>query len=268
MFQKEQLSGIAITLAAHALLLLWAYFYVMPQKEQQRAAFIEVTLGEFKSGSPSKRASQKSEELKKRINPSQQIFEEEKIDQPKENLQQTKTAPVKAADLAKVNSVNSEDIIQKTDSDEIDPTKKSADKVTDSETAIARAEQDRQNTNGQLESGNPLAAQGASDAAPGKGNDQDKSAPYELQWEGDIQRSPLVQPMPGLTENFNALVRLRFEVRPDGSVGRIIPLKKSGSPNVDQEVQRTIRSWRFSALPENVPQQAQWGTITFRFVLQ
>lgn len=268
MFQKEQISGIAITAGVHALLLLWAYLYVMPQKEQQRAAFIEVTLGEFKSGSPSKRAPQNAEEVKRRVNPSQNLVKEEEIDQPKEDLQKSKTAPVKAADLAKANPLNSEDIIQKTDSDEIDPTKKSADKITDTETAISKAEKDQKNTNGQLESGNPLATSGASDAAPGKGNDQDKSAPYELQWEGDIQRSPLVQPMPGLTENFNAVVRLRFEVRPDGSVGRIIPLKKSGSPNVDQEVQRTIRSWRFSALPSNVPQQAQWGTITFRFVLQ
>jgi TonB family protein len=268
MLEREQISGIIITLSVHAVLLLLAYFYVMPQKDQQRAAFIEVTLGEFKSGSPSRQAPIKAEEVKKRVNPGkEEVKEEQPVTRDKVQEEQ-KAAPVKPADLAKANPLNSEDIIKKTETDEIDPTQKSADKVTEAAPAVTKAEQAELNAEGALISGNPIATGGNSDASPGKGEDQDKSAPYELQWEGDIQRSPLVQPMPELTENFNALVRLRFEVRPDGSVGRIIPLKKSGSPNVDQEVQRTIRSWRFSSLPANVPQQAQWGTITFRFVLR
>ena len=35
---------------------------------------------------------------------------------------------------------------------------------------------------------------------------------------------------------------------------------------LETEVQSILRSWRFSRLPSSVPQQPQWGTITFQFV--
>lgn len=268
MLNKENSIGIIATVGFHLLLVLFAYFYVLPQKEQQRAAFIEVTLGEFKSGSPAKQAPQKAESRKERVNPSEQQIEEE---QPikAENVQQKQAkAEVKPADLAKVKPVESEEVIKKNEAEEIDPTRKAAEKNEKSESSETKAEKTDSKKEGEIISGAPTQNVGDTDASPGKGSDQDKSAPYELQWEGDIQRSALVQQLPALTQNFNALVRVRFEVRPDGSVGRLIPLKKSGSPEVDQEVQRTIRSWRFSALPSNVPQQVQWGTITFRFVVR
>lgn len=268
MLEKEQIIGIALTLGIHAILLLGAYFYVLPQKQQQRAAFIEVTLGEFKSGSPSKQAPVKAEEVKKRVNPGKEVVEEEKPEIPQEKAQEQKAAPVKAADLAKTAPVESEDVIKKTDTDEIDPSRKSADKVTETEPSVTKAEQDKQVAEGPIISGNPQANNGSNNSSPGKGEDQDKSAPYVLKWDGeDIERSTVFNPTPGIIENYNAVVTFRFEVRPDGSVGKIIPIRKS-SPTVNQEVQRTIRSWRFSALPANVPQQVQWGTITFRFVLQ
>lgn len=94
---------------------------------------------------------------------------------------------------------------------------------------------------------------------------KEKSAPYELNWEGDIERNPMVQPLPDNTTDSEATVTIRFEVKPDGSIGRIVPLKKM-NPELEREVTRTLRSWRFSQLPSGVPQQSQWGTITFRFV--
>lgn len=268
MLNKENSIGIIATVGFHLLLLLFAYFYVLPQKTQQRAAFIEVTLGEFKSGSPAKNAPQKSENTKSRINPSDKLVEEEQPTKQETVTQKQSKAEVKPAELAKVTPVNSEDIIKKNDAEEVDPTRKAADKNQEAESSETKAEKADRKNEGEVISGSPTQNVGDSDASPGKGSDQEKSAPYELQWEGDIQRSALVQQLPALTQNFNALVSVRFEVRPDGSVGRLIPLKKSGSPEIDQEVQRTIRSWRFSALPSNVPQQAQWGTITFRFVVR
>lgn len=92
-----------------------------------------------------------------------------------------------------------------------------------------------------------------------------ESAPFDLKWEGDLDRSPLVQPLPSNTTNTEGEVSVRFEVRPDGTVGRIIPLRKL-DPELEQEVQRTLRNWKFSRLPAGAPQQAQWGTITFRFM--
>ena len=268
MLSKENSIGIIATVGFHLLLLLLAYFYVLPQREQQRAAFIEVTLGEFKSGSPAKQAPQKSDSRKERVNPTEKQIEEEQPTKAETIQQKQAKAEVKPADLAKVKPVESEEIIKKNDAEQIDPTRKAADKQEEAESSETKAEKTDSKKEGEIISGAPTLNVGNTDASPGKGSDQEKSAPYELQWEGDIQRSALVQQLPALTQNFNALVRVRFEVRPDGSVGRLIPLKKSGSPEVDQEVQRTIRSWRFSALPSNVPQQAQWGTITFRFVVR
>jgi len=94
----------------------------------------------------------------------------------------------------------------------------------------------------------------------------DRSAPYDLQWEGDLDRSPMVQPLPTNPTNEESVITLRFVVKPDGSLGRIFPLRKM-NPELEREVMRTLRSWRFSRLPSGVPQESQWGTITFRFVM-
>lgn len=88
---------------------------------------------------------------------------------------------------------------------------------------------------------------------------------YEIQWEGDIERAPMVQPLPSNVANTEAVITVRIEIRPNGTVGRIIPLRKM-SPELETEVMRTLRSWRFNRLPTGIPQQPQWGTITFRFI--
>lgn len=93
----------------------------------------------------------------------------------------------------------------------------------------------------------------------------DNSNQYELQWEGDIKRLPLAQPLPTNITNSNAVITVRFEVRPNGTVGRIIPLRKM-SAELETEVMRTLRLWRFNRLPKGIPEQPQWGTVTFRFI--
>ena len=80
-----------------------------------------------------------------------------------------------------------------------------------------------------------------------------------------LERDPMVQPLPQNTANTEGVISVKFQVKPDGSVGLIIPLKKM-NPELEKEVQRTLRSWKFSKLPSGAPQQVQWGTITFRFV--
>ena len=92
-------------------------------------------------------------------------------------------------------------------------------------------------------------------------------SPYELQWEGDIERAPMIQPLPTNITNSNAVITVRFEVRPNGTVGRIIPLRKM-SAELETEVMRTLRLWRFNRLPKGIPEQPQWGTVTFRFITE
>ena len=86
-------------------------------------------------------------------------------------------------------------------------------------------------------------------------------------WEGDIQRAPLQQAMPRYVVEVEAVITVRFEVRADGTVGRVQPLQRM-NPELEREVLNTLRSWRFSRLPSSVPQESQWGRITFRFVLR
>ena len=93
------------------------------------------------------------------------------------------------------------------------------------------------------------------------------SAPYELNWEGNQERNPVVQPLPTNVTDTEATITIRFEVKPDGTAGRIIPLEKM-NPELEREVMRTLRNWRFSRLPSGVPQKSQWGAITFRFMVE
>jgi TonB family protein len=73
--------------------------------------------------------------------------------------------------------------------------------------------------------------------------------------------------MPNYVVEVEAVISVRFEVRADGTVGRIQPLQRM-NPELEREVMTTLRSWRFSRLPAGVPQESQWGRITFRFVLK
>jgi len=95
----------------------------------------------------------------------------------------------------------------------------------------------------------------------------ERSSRYDLQWESELSRTPMAQPMPSIITNKETVVTLRFEVHPDGSLGRVISLRQM-PPDIEREVMRTLRSWRFSRLPSGVPQEPQWGTVTFRLVSQ
>jgi|GEM_PF-895105 TonB family protein len=119
---------------------------------------------------------------------------------------------------------------------------------------------------GVTERGDERGLEGDVNVDQGTGNTDDSSPPYQLHWEGELDRTPQVQPLPSNPTNQEATVTIRFQVNPDGSIGQIFPLKKM-NPEFEREVMSALRSWRFSRLPPGVPQEPQWGTITFRFVL-
>lgn len=119
---------------------------------------------------------------------------------------------------------------------------------------------------GVRESGDERGVEGDVNIDQGTGTTEDASSPYQLQWEGDLDRTPQIQPLPSNPTIDEATITIRFEVKPDGSLGRVFPVQKM-NPKLEREVMRTLRSWRFSRLPEDVPQEPQWGIITFRFVL-
>ncbi|MBN2231941.1 MAG: hypothetical protein JW781_03855 [Deltaproteobacteria bacterium] len=63
-----------------------------------------------------------------------------------------------------------------------------------------------------------------------------------------------------------AEVKLRFWVRPDGTVVRVEPVL-IGSLSLMKAAELYLKAWRFNSLSAAVPQVDQWGTITIRFTI-
>lgn len=77
------------------------------------------------------------------------------------------------------------------------------------------------------------------------------------------RRQVLYRPSPPkVTVERETAVLLKFWVRPDGTVGRIVPLRK-GDPRLEAVAIRFLRGWRFNPLSERA--EEQWGTVPIVF---
>jgi TonB family protein len=79
-------------------------------------------------------------------------------------------------------------------------------------------------------------------------------------------REPLHRPpLPQVQVQAESEITLKFWVRPDGMVSRVLPERK-GDATLEAAAMRYLNGWRFAPLPPHEPQVEQWGTITVRFV--
>ncbi|MEE9275146.1 MAG: hypothetical protein V3V62_07545 [bacterium] len=62
----------------------------------------------------------------------------------------------------------------------------------------------------------------------------------------------------------SADIEFRFWVLPDGTVGRVVPVRK-GSAALEGIASNHLKRWRFSPLPPGAPRREEWGIISFRF---
>lgn len=62
-------------------------------------------------------------------------------------------------------------------------------------------------------------------------------------------------------------VKLRFWVAASGEVNRVSIERSSGYPEVDAEVVRAMKRWRFDWVEESA-EGTQWGTVLFKFRLK
>lgn len=88
--------------------------------------------------------------------------------------------------------------------------------------------------------------------------------------EGPIAESRTIVFQPGIPRvslNQATDVKLKFWVRPDGTVGRVEPVI-IGDLSLVRTAEVYVKAWRFNTLSPDVPQTEQWGTITIRFTLQ
>ncbi|MCC5908784.1 MAG: TonB family protein [Balneolaceae bacterium] len=266
---EEDRFGLGITFAIHLVILIIAILYTVNLKYEDRSAFMEVTLGEFRSGTIAQQAEVQREQVATRPNPTETQPDEPdpEIIQPEEVPQTPVEEVAKPVDLPdQIEEIEDDEIVETPDTDIIDPEAQEVTEDIMEEVVPPAAQEAEQVTEGVEESGDVRGARGDPNVDQGIGHTPDRSAPYDLQWEGELNRSPMVQPLPTNRTNEEAVISIRFEVHPDGSLGRVIPLRKM-NPELEREVMRTLRSWRFSRLPSGVPQEPQWGTITFRFVL-
>lgn len=265
---KEDQFGLIVTAVIHVVLIAFAIWYTVDVTAETRPAFIEVTMGQFRSGTPAEFAKEKKKQVATRPDPSDVEAEKPKQqpteqEEPEKATTEETTKPVDAPDQKE--DVQ-EEPVKTPKTDKVEPEKKTAKKEEKEVTVPPKSQKDETVQKGAENSGDEKGNKGELEADQGTGNDQKKSAPYELKWEGDIERAPVVQPLPSNTADVEAVITVKFEVKPDGSVGRIIPLKKM-NPELERQVMKTLKSWRFSRLPSGVPQESQWGTLTFRFVL-
>ena len=266
-FTEDDRFALKVTFGVNVVLLIISLLYTFDMNNNVRPSYIEVEFGEFKTGQLAEYSEVQNEEVAQRPDPSQVEPEDpvEEIPEPEVTPQTTTEEDTKPVDLPdQVEEVEAEEV-KTPETEKIDPTQQETEPQEEEVEVPPVAQENETVTEGAEESGDEEGARGDMNSDQGIGNDEEKSSPYELNWDGDIDRAAMVQPLPENSANTEAVITVRFEVRPDGTVGRIIPLKKM-NPELEREVMSTLRTWRFSSLPSGVPQQAQWGTITFRFV--
>ena len=59
-------------------------------------------------------------------------------------------------------------------------------------------------------------------------------------------------------------IKLRFWVLPDGTVGRVLPMRK-GSAYLEGVAVNHMKRWRFSPLVKGEPRREEWGSVVYRF---
>ncbi|MEX2572890.1 MAG: hypothetical protein WD317_01275 [Balneolaceae bacterium] len=264
--EDEKRFGAAVTGGIHLLLLIIALLYHIQMNVDNRPAYMEVTLGEFRTGTVAEYAEERPEEVATSPDPAEVEPDEPdpEVPEPEETPEEVTEETAKPVDLSEQLEDIDADVIETPDTDQIDP-ESSREQQQEEVVAPPRTIEDEQASEGEEDSGDERGIEGDLDAEQGTGQDSDRSSPYDLRWEGDLDRSPMTQPLPENREDVEAVITVRFEVFPDGTIGRIIPTLKM-NPELEREVMNTLRRWRFSRLPSGVPEETQWGTITFRFV--
>jgi TonB family protein len=263
----EERFGVVFTSIVNTVIIIITLLLYSSGPPEERSALIEITLGEFRDGTMTQFSPIRNQEVATRRNPSNvPTPQPEEIQNPVERPVQQQVEPVKEVELPKQEEIIREETINTPVTEKIDPTKTTEEvspEVVRVQQQAVRAEVERQ---GAESSGDVRGVRGRVDADQGIGIDPVRSAPYQLDWQGSVQRSPLVQPLPNYAVEAEAVITIRFEVRPNGTVGSMQPIRRT-NPELEAEVIRTLRTWRFSSLPANAPQESQFGVITFRFVL-
>ena len=91
---------------------------------------------------------------------------------------------------------------------------------------------------------------------------------FSIEWFG-TEREKYSGELPGFPEGVTTggTIKIRFYVKPDGTVGRMIPEVKADS-RFENSALKALKNWKFSKLDSQAPQVEQQGVITFVFKLK
>jgi len=100
----------------------------------------------------------------------------------------------------------------------------------------------------------------------GRGTSELKS--FSIEWLG-TEREKISGELPKFPEGvkIGGVVKIRFFVKPDGTVGELIPIIKSNY-QLEEVSLKSLKNWRFSKLDKEAPQVNQEGIITFIYKLK
>lgn len=273
---NEDRQAILFSVTLHAILLLLAWFVALEPQTRFQTSMLEVTYGELEQGSPLP----PNEPLEEETDETPELEEEVIPESPEPPDAQEPESPEPEPAESEVEEAESVEPNPTTEP-EPEPDMEQESEIVDSRPQTQpdpitepSPEPDVEPTQPQYtveqseaEPQAPIEDAAASDAEEGDAADDELQSLYELKWEGELGRDPRIQPLPINRTNTDATITIRFEVNPDGSIGRTLPIQRM-NPELEREVMRTLRNWRFNPLPSRVPQEAQWGTITFRFVVE
>lgn len=91
--------------------------------------------------------------------------------------------------------------------------------------------------------------------------------PWQIRGPASKRKVVFRPPLPSPQLKANVEIELKFWVLPDGTIGRIIPIRR-GDPALEGEMMAYLKKWHFNPLPPDVPQQEQWGTIPIKYLLK
>ncbi len=93
---------------------------------------------------------------------------------------------------------------------------------------------------------------------------------FSIDWGGSGGRRLLSGRIPRYPEDKTdkqMAVTLQFAVLPDGSVGSVVPVRKTDE-YLEGAALTALRTWRFDPLPPEIAQKSQNGKVTFNFKLK
>ena len=250
---RSDTNGVVTSLFLHALLLLFLMVIKQQPRVSEQLGFIEVEFGSFAEGRPVQKA---VENLPEREQPEPEP--EPEVETPPKPADPEISKPVDLPDVPEIVTEEPPVSTPETEVEAIQP------EDPEEDIQIEEEEEEAPRPVKPLGSGSVNGNAGAEEGTQGKGADEEKTAPFQIE---GLNRTPVRVVRPVYTDKVNVTIRVRVTVNPKGEIVQQIPLLK-GNPQLEQSVLKALQGWRFNPLPPNAPQENQTGTVTFRFRLE